>query len=94
MNRLTPASSLGIPKSLPDDILKVRVHGGMRAQAAAKEKPRRSGAPVPLLVPPAIHAAQHARAGRESALPSRPTLPPAAPTILHPQDSAIFIASR
>ena len=28
MNRLTPANSLGIPKSLPDDILKVRrLHG-------------------------------------------------------------------
>ncbi len=31
----------GIPKSLPDDVLKVRVHGGMRALSAAKEKPRR-----------------------------------------------------
>ncbi len=31
----------GIPKSLPDDVLKVRVRVGMRAQLAAKEKPRR-----------------------------------------------------
>ncbi len=35
---------LGIPKSLPDDVLKVRVHVDMRAQPAAKGKPRRSGA--------------------------------------------------
>ena len=32
----------GIPKSLPDDVLKVRVHGGMRAQPVAEGKPRRS----------------------------------------------------
>jgi hypothetical protein len=31
---------LGIPKSLPDDVFKVRVHAGMRAQPEAKEKPR------------------------------------------------------
>ena len=31
----------GIPKSLPDHALKVRVHVGMRAQPAAKGKPRR-----------------------------------------------------
>ncbi len=30
----------GIPKSLANDVLKVRVHAGMRAQPAAKEKPR------------------------------------------------------
>ena len=35
--------SLGILNGLPDDVLKVRVHVGMRAQAAAKEKLRRSG---------------------------------------------------
>ncbi len=39
-----PAGSLGVGKSLPDDVLKVRVHAGMRAQPAAKEKPHRSGA--------------------------------------------------
>ncbi len=32
----------GILKSLPDDVLKVRVHVGMRAQPAAKEKPRQT----------------------------------------------------
>ena len=31
----------GIPKSLPDDVLKVRVHVGMRARAGAEGKPRR-----------------------------------------------------
>jgi len=31
---------LGVPKSLPDDVLEVRVHVGMRAQPVAKEKPR------------------------------------------------------
>ncbi len=69
---LWAVSPQGIPKSLPDDVLKVRVHVGMRAQPNAKEKARRSGAPVPLLAlcflartrPPAIHAAQHERAGR------------------------------
>ncbi len=42
------------------------------ARLSTKQKPRRSGAPLPLLVPyllallvpPAIHAAQHERAGR------------------------------
>ncbi len=29
----------GIPKSLADDVLKVRVHVGMRAQPVAKEMP-------------------------------------------------------
>ena len=33
----------GILKSLPDDVLKVQVHVDMRAQAAAKEKPRYGG---------------------------------------------------
>ncbi len=36
----------GIPKSLADDVLKVRVHAGMRTQPVAKERPRRSGAKV------------------------------------------------
>ncbi len=34
---------LGIPKSLPDDVLKVQIHAAMRAQPAAKEKPRHEG---------------------------------------------------
>ncbi len=38
-----PARGLSIPKSLPDDVLKVRVQGGMRAQRVAKEKPRARG---------------------------------------------------
>ncbi len=38
--QVIPASGLSIPKSLPDDLLKVRVHGGMRARSGAKEKPR------------------------------------------------------
>ncbi len=42
--RVIPTGRLGDPKSLPDDGLKVRVYVGMRAQPAAKEKPRRSGA--------------------------------------------------
>ena len=33
------ASGLSIPKRLPDDVLKVRVHGGMKARSGAKEKP-------------------------------------------------------
>jgi hypothetical protein len=41
------AGRLGIPKSLPDDVLKVQVHVGMRAQPAAKEKSRR------IFLPPA-----------------------------------------
>ena len=41
--RVIPTGCLGNPKSLPDDFLKVRIHGAMRAQPAAKEKPRRSG---------------------------------------------------
>ena len=50
MNRLTPASSLGIPKSLPDDVLKVGAHGGMRARSGAKEKTRRfSYSPAPAI---------------------------------------------
>ncbi len=40
--QVIPTGRLGIPKSLPYDILKVRVHMGMRAQRAAKEKPRAS----------------------------------------------------
>ncbi len=39
--RVGPTDCKGIPKSLPDDVLKVRVHVGMRAQPAAKEKPQR-----------------------------------------------------
>ncbi len=38
---MIPACSLGIGEGLADDFLKVGVHGGMRAQPAAKEKPRR-----------------------------------------------------
>jgi hypothetical protein len=33
----------GIPKSLANDVLKVRVHVDMRAQPVAKAKPYRSG---------------------------------------------------
>ncbi len=33
---------LGVFKSLPDDILKVRVHGGMRAHLAAGRQPFRN----------------------------------------------------
>ncbi len=40
---VVPTGRLGNPKGLPDDVLKVRVHTDMRAQPAAKEKPRRSG---------------------------------------------------
>ncbi len=40
---MIPAGSLGIGEGLAGDILKVRVHVGMRAQAAAKEKPRYGG---------------------------------------------------
>ena len=36
--QVIPTGCLGIPKSLPDDILKVRVHADMRAQLVAKEK--------------------------------------------------------
>ncbi len=39
--RVIPTGRLGNPKGLPGDGLKVRVHGAMRAQAAAKEKPCR-----------------------------------------------------
>ncbi len=35
-------SCQSIPKSLPDDVLKVQVHVGMRARSGAKEKPRRA----------------------------------------------------
>ena len=38
---MIPAGSLGIGEGLADDILKVGVHGGMRARSEAKEKPRR-----------------------------------------------------
>ncbi len=41
---------LGIFKGLPDDVLKVRVHAGMRAQVVTKEKPRRSGAEIRVLI--------------------------------------------
>ncbi len=37
----------GIPKSLPDDVLKVGVHVGMRAQFRPKGKPRRGEASRP-----------------------------------------------
>ncbi len=37
---VVPTGRLGNPKSLPNDILKVRDHAGMSAQPAAKEKPR------------------------------------------------------
>ena len=33
---------MGIPKILPDEVLKVRVHVGMRARSGAKEKPRQT----------------------------------------------------
>ena len=39
---MIPASGLSIPKSRPDDVLKVRVHVGVRAQPVAKEKPRQT----------------------------------------------------
>ena len=38
--RVVSSGCLGNPKGLPDDVLKVRVHGAMSAQPAAKEKPR------------------------------------------------------
>ncbi len=44
--QMIPIDCQGIPKSLPDDVLKVRVHMVMRARSGAKEKPRRSGAIV------------------------------------------------
>ncbi len=37
---VVPTGRLGNPESLPDDVLKVRVHVGMRARSGAKEKPR------------------------------------------------------
>ncbi len=37
---VVPTGRLGNPKGLPDDILKIPVLADMRAQAAAKEKPR------------------------------------------------------
>ena len=37
---VVPTGRPGDPKGLPDDVLKVRVHAAMRAQPAAKEKPR------------------------------------------------------
>ncbi len=37
---VVPTGRLGNRKSLPDDVLKVRVHAHMSAQPAAKEKPR------------------------------------------------------
>ncbi len=51
----------GIPKGLPDDVLKVRVHVEMRAQPAAKEQPRRSGASAR---PPGYGHPRAARASR------------------------------
>ena len=42
MNRSTPASGLGIDNGPADDVLKVGVHGGLRARSAAKEKPRQT----------------------------------------------------
>ncbi len=41
--QVVPTGCQGIPKSLPDDVFKVRVHTVMRAQPAAKEKPRHRG---------------------------------------------------
>ncbi len=41
LDEVVPAGSLGIGKRLADDVLKVRVHAGMRARSRAKEKPRR-----------------------------------------------------
>ena len=43
LGKVVPAGSLGVGERLADDVLKVRVHAAMRAQPAAKEKPRRSG---------------------------------------------------
>ncbi len=63
--RVVPTDCQGIPKSLPDDVLKVRVHAGMRAQPAAKEKPRRSGAIPPLGVA-AFHLALDAMDARQA----------------------------
>jgi len=40
---MIPAGSLGVGEGLPDDVLKVRVHVGMRARIEAKEKPRHEG---------------------------------------------------
>ncbi len=42
MTQAIPTGCQGIPKSLPDDVLKVRVHADMRAQRVTKEKPRAS----------------------------------------------------
>ncbi len=39
-----PTGCQGIPKSLPDDVLKIWVHAAMRARSGAKEKPRWNGA--------------------------------------------------
>jgi hypothetical protein len=55
------AGCLGILESLPDCVIKVRVHEGMRAQPAAKEKPR----PKPELVKNRV-AAFHHRADQET----------------------------
>ncbi len=41
--QVIPTGCQGVPKSLPDDVLKVRVHAYMRAQPAAKEKPHPRG---------------------------------------------------
>ena len=38
MNRPTPTSGLSIPKSLPDDVLKVRVHASYESAAGGKRK--------------------------------------------------------
>ncbi len=38
MNLPTPTSGLSIPRSLPDDVLKVRVHAGYESAAGGKRK--------------------------------------------------------
>ena len=37
-----PAGSLGVGKRLPDDVVKFRVHAGMKARPKPKEKPARA----------------------------------------------------
>ncbi len=47
LGEVVPAGSQGIPKNLPDNVLKVRVHVVMRAQFRPKGKPRRGEASRP-----------------------------------------------
>ena len=87
---IVPSGRLSIGEGLADDVLKVGVRSAMSVRPAPKEKPRRSRAPLPLLVPcflartrPLLCSRRSMRRGTSEPACNGEKQQPAATAILH-----------